>query len=282
MQIPLRGYQEKCIERKRSFSESLIKMWCGTGKTRIFTTSIFEFACLLNVIVFPSLGLINQYNTDYVADTNFEEYWSEYEILSFCSATEPGKKKNFKKITYTAREQKLKTFLKKKGKKLITVTYQSFQKFVEIIKETQNRINYLIYDEAHHTVGSQIQNVVYKDDGFKQLVDRTEYYTATSINRNGIIMYDRDEPEKSDCGPLAFEYNKAHAETDGYSRKYDVVLDLSVKQTNTENKYHHIFASIIRTCLSGEYNYWNVLTFHAGVNDSETRSNSVVKEFASK
>lgn len=278
----LRDYQKECIEKKRSLPNSLIKMWCGTGKTRIFTTSIFEFACLLNVIVFPSLGLINQYNTDYVADTNFEEYWSEYEILSFCSATETGKfKKTSKKIKYTTSEQTLKTFLKKKGKKLITVTYQSFQKFVEIIKKTQNRIDYLIYDEAHHTVGSQIQNVVYKDDGFKRLVDKTEYYTATPINRKGIIMYDKDDPEKNECGPMIFEYNKAQAEAEGYSRKYDVVLDLS-EQTNTVNKYHHIFASIIRTCLSGESDYWNVLTFHAGVNESETRQNSVVKEFASK
>ena len=282
MPIHLRDYQKECIEKKRSLPNSLIKMWCGTGKTRIFTTSIIEFAFLLNVIVFPSLGLINQYNNDYVNNHTFEEYWYEYEILSFCSAEEPGKKKSSKKIKYTTSEQTLKTFLRKKGKKLITVTYQSFQKFVEIIKNTQNRINYLIYDEAHHTVGSQIQNVVYKDVEFKQLVDRTEYYTATPINRNGIIMYDRDEPEKSNCGPLAFEYNKAHAETDGYSRKYDVVLDLSVKHTNADNKYHHIFASIIRTCLSGEYDYWNILTFHAGVNDSKTRQNSAVKEFANR
>ena len=52
---------------------------------------------------------------------------------------------------------------------------------MEIIKETQNRINYLIYDEAHHTVGSQIQNVVYKDDEFKQLVDKTESILATYL-----------------------------------------------------------------------------------------------------
>ena len=47
-------------------------------------------------------------------------------------------------------------------------------------------------------------------------------------------MYD---PDNSNCGPIAYEYNKAHAEADGYSRKYDVVLDLSVQQTNIKNKY---------------------------------------------
>ena len=60
-------------------------MWCGTGKTRVFTFSILNFKYYLNVIVFPSLGLIEQYNRDYVNNADFEGYWSEYEILSFCS-----------------------------------------------------------------------------------------------------------------------------------------------------------------------------------------------------
>ena len=95
-------------------------------------------------------------------------------------------------------------------------------------------------------------------------------------------MYDSNNPENSDCGPVAFEYNKYHAEKDGYSRKYDVVLDLSVKKESYQNKYCYIFESIIRNCLSGEYNYWNVLTFHSRVNESENQQNSVVKEFASE
>ena len=41
-------------------------MWCGTGKTRTFTMDIFIQGEPINVVVFPSLGLINQYCNDYI------------------------------------------------------------------------------------------------------------------------------------------------------------------------------------------------------------------------
>jgi len=41
-------------------------MWCGTGKTRTFTMDIFIQGEPMNVVVFPSLGLINQYCNDYI------------------------------------------------------------------------------------------------------------------------------------------------------------------------------------------------------------------------
>jgi len=59
-------HQQECVCRKRSLPKSLINMWCGTGKTRVFTYSILEDGENVNVIVFPTLGLINQFNNDYV------------------------------------------------------------------------------------------------------------------------------------------------------------------------------------------------------------------------
>ena len=44
----------------------LVNMWCGTGKTRTFTIKTFLDNYNLTVFVFPSLGLINQYNNDYI------------------------------------------------------------------------------------------------------------------------------------------------------------------------------------------------------------------------
>lgn len=40
-------------------------MWCGTGKKRSFTIDLFIKNEKRIVIVFPSLGLINQYCNDY-------------------------------------------------------------------------------------------------------------------------------------------------------------------------------------------------------------------------
>jgi len=282
--INLWKHQKECVDKKNEYDKCLINCWCGTGKTRIFTHSILNEGYDLSVIVFPSLGLINQYSFDYVNNEKFQNLWDKFEILSFCSVNDEKINLRFrgKKIKYTVYDRMLKTFLKNRCNKLITVTYQSFEKFVNIIKNMNMNIDYLVYDEAHHTVGSQIQEIVYNDIEFEQLVNKTEFYTATPINRNGIVMYDKDEPENSDCGPIAYEYLYYQALNDGISRKYDVVLNISVKKENETEKYRNVFETIVRNCLSGDYDYWNILTFHSGVEETENRSNSVVKEFCNK
>ena len=274
--------QKEAINSKRNYPKCLINMWCGTGKTRVFTYSILKDEQNINVIVFPSLGLINQYNLDYVINPEFIDFWKKYNIISFCSEDEKKlKNKSIKQITYTTSEKTLLSLLRKKNI-LITVTYQSFEKFTDIIKGQQIRINRLYYDEAHHTVGDKIQDIVYNDDEFDNLVDKTEFYTATPVNKNGIIMYDRDNPENSDCGPIAYEYLYYQALIDNISRKYDVCLNLCLRSPETKKKYEYVFETIIRHCLSVEYDYWNILTFHSGVNETDFNLNSVVKEFSNK
>ena len=56
-------------------------------KLVFFTIHIFKCKKKLNVIVFPSLGLINQYNNDYFLNENkyFEENFREFKCLAFCS-----------------------------------------------------------------------------------------------------------------------------------------------------------------------------------------------------
>ena len=192
--INLWKHQKECVEEKNRFDKCLINMWCGTGKTRVFTYSILEEKFELSVIVFPILGLINQYNFDYVNSNDFKDIWNDFEILSFCSEDDGRINNRFKNknIKYTTQEKILKKFLRNQSNKLITVTYQSFENFVNIIKNLKININYLVYDEAHHTVGSKIQEIVYNDEEFQEFVEKTEFYTATPINRNGVTMYDKD------------------------------------------------------------------------------------------
>ena len=281
MNISLWNHQKEAVNSKKDYNKCLINMWCGTGKTRVFVYSILEDKQPINIIVFPSLGLINQFNLDYIINPKFINYWKDYDKLSFCSDDERKLKNKSIKITYTTSERTLNQFLKK-DKVIITVTYQSLEKFVKIIKEKKIKINRLYYDEAHHTIGNKIQEIVFNDNDFDSLVEKTEFYTATPINKNGITMYDRENPEYSDCGPIAYEYLYWQALKDKISRKYDVCLNLCSKSSETKYKYGYVFETIIRHCLSGEYNYWNILTFHSGVNELENNSNSVVKEFSNK
>ena len=64
--IYLYQHQQKSIEEQHKYNKCLINMWFGTSKTRTFTIDLFINNEILNVIVFPSLGLINQYCNDYV------------------------------------------------------------------------------------------------------------------------------------------------------------------------------------------------------------------------
>lgn len=267
MNISLYPHQEKCIDSKKGLPKSLINIWCGGGKTRIIVYSIFDDNQPVNVIVFPSLGLINQFNNDYILCEDFMDYFKEYQCLSVCSDSESKLKIKTDIIRYTTKESIIKSYLKKAGKKLFTVTYQSLEMFMDIIVEAETTINRLYYDEAHHILGSNIQNIVFKNDKLNALIEKTEFYTATPDNKNGITMYDRENPGNSDCGPIAYEYLFYQAVEDGISKDFTMKLMLYPK--NDVDMYINLFESIFRECFSGDYDYWNILTFHNMVEEKD-------------
>ena len=282
-------HQTTAIFEKNKHTKCLINMWCGTGKTRTFTISLFQDNQNLNVIVFPSLGLINQYNNDYFLnqDNIFKDNFNNFQCLAFCSDDESKLKIKSDKIKYSTSDNTLKTFIKKKEKKIILVTYQSFEKFINVCISINIQINRLLFDEAHNLVGEKIQQIVFNNNQLDTIVDRTEFYTATPVNRNGITMYNHDEPENSDCGELAFEYLYYQAVEDKICKAFNTEICLYCEKPEYKNKYQPIFELIIRACLSGKYDYWNILTYHSYVNESENESEnesngkSFVKNFAS-
>ena len=127
-------HQQQAIINKRDKPKCLINMWCGTGKTRTFTISLFQDNQDLNVLVFPSLGLINQYNNDYFLnqDNLFKNNFDNFLCLAFCSDDETKLKLKTSSIQYSTSEKTCKSFLKKKDKKIVLVTYASFEKFINI------------------------------------------------------------------------------------------------------------------------------------------------------
>ena len=273
-------HQIRAVEACAPHKKCLINMWCGTGKTRTFTVDIFIQNQPMNVLVFPSLGLINQYSNDYILEEPFQSEFEKYKCLAFCSEDD-GKLKSKGSIIFTTHEKTLMKFIQCKHKKIIMVTYQSFEKFIGICIDKNTKINQLIYDEAHHIVGDKIQKVVFNNEELDSIVDKTRFYTATPVNKNGITMY--DEEGASDCGVLAYEYLYYQAIQDNICKPFETQISLYTQTLECKNKNQPIFESIIRTCLSGNYSYWNVLTFHSFVEESDTQNDmiSFVKEFAS-
>lgn len=299
-------HQHHAIIEQNKYDKCLINMWCGTGKTRTFTIELFIGMKNINVIVFPSLGLINQYCNDYILSSEqpFQHEFSNYTCMAFCSKRESKRESKSDSeresnpakslissactISSTTEEKVLVDFLHSTRNKIILVTYQSFEKFITTCmgeyEKNNIMIDTLIFDEAHHTVGDKIQNIVFNNDELDTIVKKTRFYTATPVNKNGVTMYDRDIPSASDCGPLAYEYLYYQAVEDEICKSFETHISLYTdEKPDYENKYQPIFETIIRACLSGSYDYWNILTYHAFVNENENLNDGIsfVKEFAS-
>ena len=146
-------------------------MFCGTGKSRIFTNDILYNQKKLNVIVFPSLALINQYSTDY------SKFFSSYHLINISSEILPT-------IKSTTNTTLIKKFLKKNNHKIVLVTYQSFDVLLNCI-ETKNSGS-VYYDEAHRVVSPEYQKLVFGSNYFEKEI----FITATPRNENGITMLD--------------------------------------------------------------------------------------------
>ncbi len=159
-------HQQQAIINKKNKQKCLINMWCGTGKPRTFTISLFQDNQDINVIVFPSLGLINQYNNDYFLNQNniFKNNFDKFHCLAFCSDNDTKLKLKNSTIRYSTSEKTCKSFMKKNNKKIILVTYHSFEKFINICYDSEIKINRLIFDEAHYIVGEKIQNIVFNNN----------------------------------------------------------------------------------------------------------------------
>lgn len=169
--ISLYPHQTNCIASTNQLDKKcLVNMWCGTGKTRTFTVDVLRRRNPLNVIVFPSLGLINQYNNDYFLSA-FSAFFRDFQCLSFCSDDESKLKLKSKLVKYSTSTTTLKSFIRNKDtNKIILVTYQSFEKFVNTCHKSKASIDLLIFDEAHHIVGDKIQKIVFHNEELDSMV----------------------------------------------------------------------------------------------------------------
>ena len=293
--INLRTHQSNAIhaiyKSFDNYNKCLVKMFCGTGKSRIIFHMMMNNNNNLSVIVFPSISLITQFNTDYIQNREWNGITKNYKYLSICSKNEL--QENTHNINYTTDDELIINFLNNKEKKIVCVTYQSFETFVKCINDLDINIDLIEYDEAHHIVGSKIQQLVFNNNIFNKKCIKTVFFTATPKNENGITMLERDYndinyelineddndkndiPYKTDCGTLAFEYTHYQAVQDGICNDYDIAIDF---YTDNSYKYKSVYSAISR-CIFSTGNK-KCLTFHAR-SEVETDNGSYVMDFTS-
>lgn len=226
-------------------SKCLVKMFCGTGKSRLMRYCRAAQNKNLVVYVVPSLALLHQFYTDYFIQ--MKDFPLE-NILRISS--EEGSTTETKQIV---------TFLKKKKNKIICVTYQSFE---TLIKSLGNiKIDICIFDEAHHAIGKTYQSLIFET----YVCEKQIFFTATPKNANGVIMYDKDNLEAGMCGKLVYDYSYFIGKTEGYLNPFEIRLDFYTEDTNNS-----VYESIARAILASGNS--RVLTFHSDVNGDRDTS----------
>ena len=248
-----RSYQIEALLNIINKEKCLVKMFCGTGKSRIITNVITYQQKELNVVVFPSLALINQFSSDY------SQYFCDFKIINISSEILPN-------IKSTTNISSIKKFLKSVNRKLVLVTYQSFYVFLSCL-ETKN-FGSVLYDEAHHVVSPEYQKLVFKTNYFEQEL----FFTATPRNENGIIMLDANNPENNMCGELGYDYTYLQGFNSKVLNEFEICVDMYTENTNN-NLYEAMARAILKRNTS------RVLSFHSGVNGE---SNTDVKKFVDK
>lgn len=261
-------------------NKCLVDMFCGSGKTRIILCDIIFKKYNLSVIVFPTISLVTQFNKDYILNNDFISFLNDYNILSICSKDEIHNKK----IKYTTNETDIKMFLGRKNKKIITVTYKSYEKLVNIIKSNKFKLDVLFYDEAHHTVENGIKDIAYNNKEYEKLVSHVIFLTATPKNDNGIIMYDHCNPQNMHTGILAYKYSYMDGVMNGVLNDFDIMVYFCKNKMNdnndndhVKNKYEYILKMIARVIL--ETDNRKILTFHSR-SEVENENYSDVMSFA--
>jgi superfamily II DNA or RNA helicase len=229
-----RPYQIEALQSIFQYEKCVVKMFCGTGKSRIMTNVMLHENKNLSVVVFPSLALIQQYSSDYLQTFTHQLLNISTEMLD--------------SIVSTTDTVKIRTFLRRTEPKVILVTYQSLEVLLSCLDQ---KIPLIQYDEAHHTTGPECHKLVFETEHFEKQV----FYTATPETKNG-VLYDPDDEESI---PLAFEYTYLEGLRDGVLNAFDVCVDMY-----TENTNQSVYEAIARAILSRGTS--RGLLFHSGVN----------------
>jgi superfamily II DNA or RNA helicase len=223
----------------------IVKMFCGTGKSRIMRCCRSAQGVNLCVYVMPSLSLIEQFYTDYLHD------FDKTHILRI--SCEQGS---------TTDPTEIEHFLKKDKNKIICVTYQSFKTLIDNL--AGNKINVCIFDEAHHILGEkmqQTQQTIFETSACEKQI----FFTATPKNSDSVVMDDKDGSLIGSCGKLVYKYSYFKGVMNGFLNPFEIRLDFYTENTN-KSVYESIARAVLATGNS------RVLTFHVGVNGDSVTS----------
>jgi superfamily II DNA or RNA helicase len=254
--MDLRPYQQEAVEGVlNTAGRCVVKMFCGTGKSRVIATVVLREGKPLSVVVFPSLALVQQFSTDYVMGGAYVDQFANYSILNVSS-------EQLVDVQSTTDAGQIRKFCEQNNPKLILVTYQSLE--VLLANLGGKTLDLICYDEAHHVVSPECQQLVFFNESIPATTKQV-FFTATPRNSNGVTMQDREDPDNNLCGPVVCDYPYLAALDDDWLNSFDVCIDMYTEQSNRS-----VYAALARAILTRRTS--RVLSFHSAVNGDNATS----------
>lgn len=182
-----------------------VTMACGTGKTLVVKTFVFEHGPGLTIIVFPRLALIEQYTRCYTnaADRGVIKYITVGSIGYSATAN----RNTIRRLVNLGHENQEHV--------VILTTYISIVPLATTLEGYE--VDQIIYDESHHT------NTELQDDAFSILdPKRSFYFTATPVSNHLNIIY---------------KYSYEQALADEISREFIVQVYVTAQPKSPEAIY---------------------------------------------
>ena len=264
-------YQKDAIksisETFKKHKKCLLKMYCGTGKTRTM------FYYILNnhnkiILVFPTLILVEQFNMDYSLHKMWLKYTNDYQKLNICSKSESQIeiKHNVKTTTSV---QEIKDFIKSNDKYIISITYQSLNVLYQVMNQNDFNCDIIVCDEAHHLVGDKAQEYIFgikkidDDNSTEDFLDEDYLENLTDEDYQGNLTYE-DSDENT-------EYDDIDSEDEDFTSLQDysknmLFLTATPKNRNGIKMYNFNNNVSSKThCGPCAYNYTHIDAINDGV-----------------
>ncbi len=180
----------KTVEHFKEFDRGNVIMACGTGKTLTSYWIDKEMHNSVVIVAVPSLYLLSQMHGDWSAQMTSEKRKYNF-ILIGSDADYDEAKCDFKHLLLTTNTDEITkklTYLMNQKRILKTVlicTYQSADKLIAALKQTNITPDMCIFDEAHKTVGQKDKQFSLLLDDNTIKIDNRLFMTATQRYFNG-------------------------------------------------------------------------------------------------
>jgi superfamily II DNA or RNA helicase len=249
--IALRPHQQAAYDAATSADRGIIKMFCGTGKTRIMLRLITDNTHAISIIVFPRIALVEQFKKDYLENADFQSAMSSIASLCICSDDNA-----------TTNKQEIRSFIESDAsRKLFCITYQSLEILIGILESSDLIPDLVLFDEAHHVVSPVTYNVLLTSCIAE--ANQILYFTATPTE-------EMDEDEDEIFGPVLFSYTHREAVKDEICNKFEILIRFAEGDLD-KNLYDHT-AAAYKLIPNGR-----ILAFHSFAEAEREGRTSVVQ-----